>query len=105
MKGDINPELLGVAITTVITLGALLFRMGVRRERVDNIKHGLTLEVRSLRENNSQRFDRVELRLSSMDRQLTAIQDRHAENERWQGGVDRRLEAQDSRIARLESAA
>jgi hypothetical protein len=101
---NVSPELMGLILTSSFTLLASVYHLGVRRERVDNIKHGLTLEVRNLRESNNQRFDRIELRLTSIEGQLAAIQERHATNERWQGAVDTKLEAQDGRIARLEHA-
>jgi len=100
----LSTELLGLIATITFTLLATVFRMGVRRERVDNIKHGLTLEVRNLRDNNSQRFDRIELRLSSIEGQLAAIQDRRAGDERWQGGVESTLDAQEQRLAQVERA-
>ena len=99
-----TPETVGLVLTSTFTLLAAVFHMGVRRERVDNIKHGLTLEVRNLKDSNNQRFDRVELRLSSIDRQLAAIQEQRAASERWQGTVDTKLDSQSSRIERLEQA-
>ena len=98
------PKLIGLLVTSSFTLLARVSHLGVRRERVDNIKHGLMLEVRNLRENHSQRFDRIALRLSSIEGQRAVIQERRAVDGRWQGAVDTKLDAQDGRIARLEQA-
>ena len=101
---NLSAETVGLILTSSVTLIAGLYHLVVRQVRADNIKQGLTLELRSFRENNNQRFDRVELRLASIEGQLAGIQERHATNERWQGAVDTRLQAQEGRIARLERA-
>jgi hypothetical protein len=100
----LSPELIGIMITSSLTLLASVFHMGVRRERVDNIKQGLTLEIRNLRENFTQHFDRIELRLASIERQLDVMQEQRAASERWQGAIETRLDGHERSIDRIEHA-
>ena len=97
-----SPELLAVLGSGVLALVGSAVRLGIWLERMDNVKHGLTVEVRNLRDNHNQRFDSLEVRLASIDRQLASNDDRHAKSERFQGGVESTLLAHEQRIESVE---
>ena len=102
MMRSLSPELFGVLLTTGITIIAAFYHMGIRRAQAESTKQGLTLELRNVRENTNQGFGRIEARLGGIEAQLSAMDNRRAESERWQGGVESTLEAQEQRLERLE---
>ena len=100
----ISPDLVALAFAGLGALFTAAVQLGIWRERVSNIKHGLALEVRNLRDNNTQRFDALDSEIAGMRRQLAAAQEQRALTERWQGGVDSRLQAQEQRLEQVERA-
>ena len=100
----ISPELATLAFAALGALFTAGVQLGIWRERVNNIKHGLALEVRNLRENNNQRFDALDSEVAAMRQQLATAQDQRALTEHWKGGVDSKLQAQEQRLEQVERA-
>ena len=98
----LSPDMLGLLVSMALTFGALLYRAGKRQAHLDNMKSSLTLEVRTLRDNHNQRFDRVDQRFDSTDQQLAAMQEQRAASEHWKGRVESTLSGHEQRLAQLE---
>jgi hypothetical protein len=52
------------------TLTAMIYRLGVWRQEMENTKHNVGAEVRAYREESAMGFARIERRLERLERQL-----------------------------------
>ena len=89
---------LGIA-SVLGTLTALVYRLGVWRQDLENTKDKVAAEVKAHRGESSTNFSRVERRLDAIDHQLALASDERTRVHRWQTRTERRLE----RLERSES--
>jgi hypothetical protein len=97
-----NAELLTVA-AALASLTVLVYRLGVWRQEMLNLKNNVGTEVGRYREEAAGRFTRIEQRLATIERFMGLESKHRIATDRWQTRVDRKLEAIDAAIAELRA--
>jgi hypothetical protein len=98
-----NAELLTVA-AALASLTVLVYRLGVWRQEMLNLKNNVGAEVGRYREETVGRFTRLEHRFTAVERFMGLESRYRVSNDRWQTRVDTKLEAIDNAIAQLRAA-
>jgi hypothetical protein len=88
---DETTRMVGVA-GVLATLTVLVYRLGVWRQEMENMKNNVGEQVKAYREESSTYFDRLDRRLEAIDHLMGASSERHQELARWQINTNRRLE-------------
>jgi hypothetical protein len=96
-------ELLTVA-AALASLTVLVYRLGVWRQEMLNLKNNLGAEVGRYREETMGRLARLEQRLATIERFMGLASKQRVHSDRWQTRVDTKLEAIDDAIAQLRAA-
>ncbi|HEY5062135.1 MAG TPA: hypothetical protein VII52_11405 [Gemmatimonadaceae bacterium] len=91
------------AAAALASLTVMIYRLGVWRQEMANIKHNVGAEVARYRQESAEQFARLESRFSAIERFIEAATEHRLGVERWQGRVDTTLEAIDQTVDRLES--
>jgi hypothetical protein len=82
-----------ISLATVLgTLTALIYRLGVWRQEMENTKDKVCTEVKAHREESASNFDRVERRLDAIDHLLSDAAEQVARTARRQARGERRLD-------------
>jgi hypothetical protein len=88
---DETTRMVGVA-GVLATLTVLVYRLGVWRQEMENMKNNVGEQVKAYREESSTYFDRLDRRLEAIDHLMGASSERHQALARWQMSTNRRLE-------------
>jgi len=106
------PEGAVAILTTAATLAGLIvmvYRLGVWRQEMHNIKHNVGAEVARYREETNQHLERLDRRFDAIDQHIAAATEQRVATERWQARADttienheRELVAVGQRVGRLE---
>lgn len=92
------------AAAAVASLTVLVYRLGVWRQEMADLKHNVGAEVARARAESAEHFARLEQRFSAIDRFIEVATEQRVGMERWQSKIDTRLDAVDVGLARLERA-
>jgi hypothetical protein len=96
MDAALLAPLSGIAQLVVLgTLAALIYKLGVWRQKLDATTEGVLAEVRAHREESSATFGGIERRLDAVDHLLALLAERVVRLARWQARTDRRLDRLD----------
>jgi hypothetical protein len=111
----VAPESTAALLTTVATLAGLtvmVYRLGVWRQDMHNIKYNVGAEIARYREETNQHFARFDRRFDSIDRHIAAATEQRVASERWRARVDTTLTGHErdltglgQRMDRLEGVA
>jgi len=86
-------------LVVIGTLCALIYKLGVWRQKLDDSTRTVLAEVRAHREESSATFGGIERRLDAMDHVLALLADRVVRLARWQTRTDRRLDRLEPALA------
>jgi hypothetical protein len=89
------------AAAALASLTVMIYRLGVWRQEMANIKHNVGAEVSRFRQESAEQFARLENRFGAFERFVESTTEHRVSMERWQGRVDTTLEAIDESLMRL----
>jgi hypothetical protein len=93
-------EILSCAVA-LASITVMVYRLGVWRQEMANIKHNVGAEVSRFRQESAEQFARLENRFGAFERFVESTTEHRVSMERWQGRVDTTLEAIDESLMRL----
>ena len=82
-------------LVVIGTLAALIYKLGVWRQKLDDSTRAVLAEVHAHREESSATFGAFERRLEAVDHLLSLVAERVVRLARWQVRTDRRLDRLD----------
>ena len=93
------------AAAGLASITVMVYRLGVWRQEMVNMKHNVGAEVARYGQESAEQFARLERRFTAVERFIDAATEHRVQIERWQGRVDTTLEAFDDSLHQVRSAA
>jgi hypothetical protein len=84
-------RIVGVA-SVLASLTVLVYRLGVWRQEMENMRNNVGAEVKGYREETTANFDRLERRLEAIDHLIARASEHQVRTARWQARTTRRIE-------------
>ena len=85
------------------SLTVLVYRLGVWRQEMLNLKNNVGAEITRYREETTRNFEQLYRRLDAIDRFIQASAELRVATERWQSKVDTTLATIDTRLTHVEA--